>query len=71
LLGGLLGGNSNSSLRGAYYAAPTIKYDPTTNQATVNELEPTVTIPGYVSFQIRHFSGYVVASCDNGGFGGF
>lgn len=71
LVGGLLGGGSTKSLRGAYYAAPALNYDPKTGQATVNELEPTVTVPGYVSFQIKHFSGYVVASCDNGGFGGF
>ena len=63
LLGGLLSGNR--TLRGAYYAAPTLSYDPKTGTATVNELQPSVTVPGYISFQIRHFSGYVVASCDN------
>ena len=70
LLGGLLGGSSQT-LRGAYYAAPSLSYDPKTGQATVNELEPTVFVPGYVTFQIKHFSGYTVAMCDNGGFGGF
>ena len=70
LLGGLLGSNGKS-VRGAYYAAPSLQYDPTTGQATVNELEPTVNVPGYVTFQIKHFSGYVVASCNDGGFGGF
>ncbi len=69
ILGGLLG--SGKTVKGAYYSAPTLQYDPKTGQATVNELEPTVNVPGYVSFQIKHFSGYVVASCDNGGFGGF
>ena len=69
LLGGLLG--SNKTVRGAYYSAPTLQYDPKTGTATVNELEPTVTGGGLLSFQIRHFSGYVVASCDNTGFGGF
>ena len=74
LLGGLLGGllgSSTQSVRGAYYASPTLQIDPSTGKATVNELEPTVTGAGYVSFQIKHFSGYVVASCDGGGFGGF
>ena len=69
LLGGLLG--SSKTVKGAYYSAPTLQYDPKTGTATVNELEPTVTGGGLLSFQIRHFSGYVVASCDNGGFGGF
>ena len=69
LLGGLLGGSGSSAIRGAYYASPTLQYDASTGQATVNELEPTVTIPGYVSFSIKHFSGYVVASCNGGGFG--
>lgn len=68
LVGGLLGGGSSSNIRGAYYSASTLQYDPNTGQATVNELEPTVNIPGYVSFQIKHFSGYVLASCSNGGF---
>lgn len=68
LVTGLLGGGS-SNIKGAYYSASSLQYDPSTGQATVNELEPTVTIPGYVSFQIRHFSGYVVASCNSGGFG--
>ena len=63
LLGGLLGGNR--TLKGAYYAAPELQYDPKTGKATVNEFQPTLTAPGYVSFQIRHFSGYVVASCEN------
>jgi hypothetical protein len=72
LVGGLLGGGGNSTtLRGAYYSASTLQYDPNTGQATVNELEPTVAIPGYVSFQIKHFSGYVVASCNGGGGFGF
>src|SRR6185503_13737525 len=64
LLGDLLGGSSRT-LRGAYYSAPTLVYDPATGKATVNELQPSVTGPGFVSFQIRHFSGYVVASCEN------
>lgn len=65
LLGSLLG--SNRTLKGAYYAAPTLQYDPTTGKATVNEFQPTVSAPklGFVSFQIKHFSGYVVASCEN------
>jgi len=66
LLGGLLG--SNKTAKGAYYSAPTLQYDPKTGQATVNELEPTVTGAGLLSFQIRHFSGYTIAMCDNGGF---
>lgn len=66
LLGGLTGTSTN--IRGAYYSASTLQYDPSTGQATVNELEPTVAIPGYVSFQIKHFSGYVLASCSNSGF---
>jgi hypothetical protein len=69
LLGGLLG--SSKSAKGAYYSAPTLQYDPRTGTATVNELEPTVTGGGLLSFQIRHFSGYTIAMCDNGGFGGF
>jgi len=70
LLGGLLGGSSQSA-KGAYYSAPSLQYDPKTGSATVNELEPTVTGGGLLSFQIRHFSGYTIAMCDNGGFGGF
>ncbi|HEX4469614.1 MAG TPA: hypothetical protein VH080_08765 [Gemmatimonadaceae bacterium] len=66
LLGGLLG--SNKVAKGAYYSAPTLQYDPKTGQATVNELEPTITGAGLVSFQIKHFSGYTIAMCDNGGF---
>jgi hypothetical protein len=69
LLGGLLG--SSKSAKGAYYSAPILQYDPKTGSATVNELEPTVTGGGLLSFQIRHFSGYTIAMCDNGGFGGF
>ena len=70
LLGSLLGGltGTSTNVRGAYYSASTLQYDPSTGQATVNELEPTVSIPGYVSFQIKHFSGYVLASCSNSGF---
>ena len=64
LLGGLLGGG-RQTLRGAYYSAPTLIYDPATGKATINELQPSVTGPGFVSFQIRHFSGYVVASCES------
>ena len=63
LLSSLLSGNR--SLRGAYYASETLAYDPKTGTATVNELQPSVSASGYVSFQIRHFSGYVVASCEN------
>jgi hypothetical protein len=70
LLSGLLGGSSTSSIRGAYYSAPTLQYD-SNLKATVNELEPTVSVPGYVTFQIKHFSGYVLASCNDGGYGGF
>jgi hypothetical protein len=69
LLGGLLG--SSKSVRGAYYAAPSLQYDPRTGSATVNELEPTISGGGLLSFQIRHFSGYTVAMCDNNSFGGF
>ena len=67
LLGGLLGTSNN--IRGAYYSASSLQYDSSTGQATVNELEPTTAIPGYVSFQIRHFSGYTLASCDGGNVG--
>ena len=69
LLGGLLG--SSKSAKGAYYSAPSLQYDPKTGSATVNELEPTVVGGGLLSFQIRHFSGYTIAMCDNSGFGGF
>ncbi|HKN67679.1 MAG TPA: hypothetical protein VJW73_15445 [Gemmatimonadaceae bacterium] len=69
LLSGLLG--SSKTAKGAYYSASTLQYDPKTGSATVNELEPTVTGGGLLSFQIRHFSGYTIAMCDNGGFGGF
>ena len=70
LLSGLLG--SNKTAKGAYYSAPTLQYDPSTGTATVNELEPTITGGGLLSFQIRHFSGYTIAMCDNSsGFGGF
>jgi hypothetical protein len=64
LLGGLLG--SNKAAKGAYYS--TLQYDPETGQATVNELEPTIIGSGLLSFQIKHFSGYTIAMCDNGGF---
>jgi hypothetical protein len=68
LLGSLLGGltGTSTTIRGAYYSASTLQYDPSTGLATVNELEPTVDIPGYVSFQIKHFSGYTLASCNSG-----
>ena len=69
LLGGLLG--SSKTAKGAYYSAPTLQYDPKTGSATVNELEPTVVGGGLLSFQIRHFSGYTVAMCENNSFGGF
>ena len=70
LLGGLLG--TNKAVKGAYYAAPTLQYNTSTGAATVNELEPTIATSNYVSFQIRHFSGYTVAMCDNSSsFGGF
>ena len=69
LLGGLLG--SSKTAKGAYYSAPTLQYDARTGSATVNELEPTVSSGGLLSFQIRHFSGYTIAMCDNSGFGGF
>jgi hypothetical protein len=70
LLGGLLGGllGSNKTPRGAYYTSPTLQYDPNTGTATVNEFEPTISGGGYVSFQIKHFSGYTIAMCDNGAF---
>ena len=74
LLGGLLTGllGSGKTAKGAYYSAPTLQYDPSTGTATVNELEPTILGGGLLSFQIRHFSGYTVAMCDNSsGFGGF
>jgi hypothetical protein len=67
LLGGLtdllLGGKT--SARGAYYSAPELGYDPKTGTATVNEFLPTVSGAGYISFQIRHFSGYTIAMCEN------
>jgi hypothetical protein len=66
LLGGVLG--SNKVAKGAYYSASTLQYDPKTGQATVNELEPTITGAGLLSFQIKHFSGYTIAMCDNTGF---
>jgi hypothetical protein len=69
LVSDLLSGKK--AIKGAYYAAPTLKYDPATGLATVNELEPSVSGPGTVTFRIRHFSGYTVAACDNDGFGGF
>ena len=65
LVGGLLG--SSKTPRGAYYASPTLQYDPNTGTATVNEFEPTISGAGYVSFQIKHFSGYTIAMCDSGG----
>lgn len=65
LLTGLLG--SNKTAKGAYYSAPTLQYDPKTGQATVNEIEPTISGAGLLSFQIKHFSGYTIAMCDNGG----
>jgi hypothetical protein len=64
LLGSLTG--TSNTIRGAYYSASTLQYNSSTGQATVNELEPTVAFPGYVSFQIRHFSGYTLASCNSG-----
>ena len=66
LVGGLLGGSK--SPRGAYYASPTLQYDPKTGTAPVNEFEPTISGAGYVSFQIKHFSGYTIAMCDSGSF---
>lgn len=70
ILGGLLG--STKTVKGAYYSSSTLQYDPKTGTATVNELEPTITGAGLLSFQIRHFSGYTVAMCDNGSsLGGF
>lgn len=70
LLNGLLG--TSKSVKGAYYSASTLQYDPKTLTATVNEIEPTITGAGLLSFQIRHFSGYTVAMCDNSSsFGGF
>lgn len=69
LLSGLLG--STKTAKGAYYSASTLQYDPTTGTATVNELEPTIIGGGLLSFQIRHFSGYTVAMCDNSSVGGF
>lgn len=70
LLGGLLG--TNKTAKGAYYSSSTLQYDPKTGTATVNEIEPTISGGGLLSFQIRHFSGYTIAMCDNsGGIGGF
>lgn len=69
LLSGLLG--STKTAKGAYYSAPTLQYDATTGAATVNELEPTIVGSGLLSFQIRHFSGYTIAMCDNSSLGGF
>jgi hypothetical protein len=57
----------SKTLRGAYYSASSLQYDPKTGQATVNEFQPTIQFPGYVSFQIRHFSGYTIAMCENDG----
>jgi hypothetical protein len=53
------------TLKGAYYSAPTLQYDATTGQATVNEIQPTVVDAWHnqISFSLRHFSEYVVASC--------
>jgi hypothetical protein len=60
---------TGKTLKGAYYSADKLQYDPKTGTAVVNEFEPTVTsgLLGTVSFQIKHFSGYVVASCDSDG----
>jgi hypothetical protein len=57
------------TLKGAYYSADRLQYDPKTGTAVVNEFQPTVSsgLLGIVSFQIKHFSGYVVASCDSDG----
>jgi hypothetical protein len=65
----LLNTLTGTTLKGAYYSSSTLQYDSSTNKATVNEYEPTVTnlLQGSVSWQIKHFSGYVVASCSGGG----
>lgn len=65
----LLNTLTGTTLKGAYYSSSTLQYNSTTNSATVNEFEPTVTnlLGGAVSWQIKHFSGYVVASCTSGG----
>ena len=57
----LLGGNNASSAARRVLRVADARLQRKTGQATVNEIEPTVNIPGYVTFQIRHFSGYVVA----------
>ena len=56
-----------NQLSGAYYASPTLQYDPATNTAHVDELEPTSVnlLSLSVSVKIQHFSGYVVA-CGRG-----
>jgi hypothetical protein len=69
LVSGLTNTLTGKTLKGAYYSADRLQYDPKTGMAVVNEFQPTVTngLLGIVSFQIKHFSGYVVASCDSDG----
>ena len=66
---GLTNTLTGRTLKGAYYSADRLQYDPKTGKAVVNEFQPTLSsgLLGVVSFQIKHFSGYVVASCDNDG----
>jgi hypothetical protein len=61
--------DGGTNLKGAYYSAPTLEYDAKTGQATVNEIQPTIVDAWrhQISFTVRHFSGYVVASCARGG----
>jgi hypothetical protein len=72
VLSGLTNTLFGRTLKGAYYSSAKLQYDPKTGKAVVNEFQPTVSsgLLGIVSFQIKHFSGYVVASCD-GNDGGF
>ncbi|HKO16319.1 MAG TPA: hypothetical protein VJU87_08770 [Gemmatimonadaceae bacterium] len=61
--------NSSTTIKGAYYSSSTLQYDASTGQAIVNEFEPTVINrwQSTVSFSIKHFSGYIVASDNSSG----
>jgi hypothetical protein len=70
VLSGLSNTLTGRTLKGAYYSSERLRYDSKTDKAVVDEFQPTLSsgLLGIVSFQIKHFSGYVVASCDSGGF---
>jgi hypothetical protein len=52
-----------TKITGAYYASPTLDYDPAAGTAHVDELEPTSVdlLSLSTTIDIRHFSGYIVA----------